>query len=149
MSRFNAFLFLLLWFLIFIHFSLKSILTIFILLSLLTLGCGEQNGKTADVETTTQKTKNQIKLDSSEYYQADVSLAMTLAEVSKVNGLSETYLKQKLGIPQYIKHPYTVLEFSRNYKFTVDDLKRIIEKHKNTRTLEIKKSLERNKEINE
>lgn len=127
---------------------MKNILIIFLIFSLITSGCGDRKGNTSAAEIASEKSGGELQLDVSELFHAEVNMEMTLLEVSKINSLSETYLKQKLVIPQYVKHPYTILELSRNYEFSSEDLKQIIEKFKNKKTLEIKKTLERNKEIN-
>lgn len=127
---------------------MKNILIIFLIFGLITAGCGDRKGNTSATEIASEKSGGELQLDVSELFHAEVNMEMTLLEVSKINSLSETYLKQKLVIPQYVKHPYTILELSRNYEFSSEDLKQIIEKFKNKKTLEIKKTLERNKEIN-
>lgn len=84
--------------------------------------------------------KEQPKLDESEKYHAVVNETMTLAEVADTNGVAISFLKQKLGIPHYVDHPYTILQLSRNYQFSVDDLKRIIGKYKDDKKIRAGKS---------
>jgi len=128
---------------------MKKIFFIFLAVGLLAMGC-EQAKKKATKEVMKEAMKNmqpkeEVKLDEPEKYHAVVEPEMTLAEVAKANKMAESFLKQKLGIPQYVNHPYTVLQLSRNYQFTVEDLKRLIENYKDKKTARSKKAAARKK----
>ena len=70
-------------------------------------------------------------LDRSEAFKADVNQEMTLSEVARKNDISLNYLKAKLGINQNIKHDYKLKQIRRNYKFTINDVKKIISDYHN------------------
>lgn len=70
-------------------------------------------------------------LDRSEAFNADVNQEMTLSEVCRKNDISLNYLKAQLGINQNIKHDYKLKQIRRNYKFTINDVKKIISDYHN------------------
>ena len=131
---------------------MKKLFFIFLAFSLLVLGCEQAKKKaTKEVMKEAMKSmqpKEEVQLDEPEKFHAVVEPEMTLAEVAKANSMTESYLKQKLGIPHYVDHPYTVLQLSRNYQFTVEDLKLLIENHKDKKTTQSKKAARRKKEKN-
>jgi hypothetical protein len=94
----------------------------------------------------TLQPKEQPKLEESQKYHAIVANDMTLAEVADTNGVALAYLKQQLGIPHYINSPYSILQLSRNYKFTLDDLRSMIDAYKDERTLQGQKTAAGEKE---
>ena len=113
---------------------MKKVLLILLIFSLLFSGCENWKKKAANEAMKSMQPVEQVQLDESEKYHAVVEEEMTLKQVADTNNMAESYLKQKLGIAHYVKHPYTVLELSRNYQFTVDDLKWIIEDYKDSKT---------------
>jgi len=130
---------------------MKKLLFVFLVFSLLTSGCDYLEKKATEEAMKSMKPKDateQLQLDESEKFHAVVELEMTLAEVADTNKVAEPFLKNKLGIAQYVTHPYTILQLSRNYKFTVDDLKRIIEQYKDDKMVQSKKTAINKKEIN-
>ncbi len=86
-------------------------------------------------------------LTPEEHYHAIVSDSMTLAEVAKVNNIGLPFLKTKLGIPQQLNYGYPVSQLKKNFRFTTEQLKTIIEDAKNRSRLndKIKKSKHQNK----
>lgn len=84
---------------------MKNVLVIFPVYSLITAGCGDWKRNTSAAEKASEKPVGELQLDAFEFLCAEVGLDMTLLEVFKVNSLSETYLKQKSGMPQYFENP--------------------------------------------
>ncbi|MCF6171170.1 MAG: hypothetical protein L3J66_09360 [Bacteroidales bacterium] len=117
-------------------------------ISLLALGCEQAKKKATREVMKSMQPKEKMQLDTAEKYHAVVEKDMTLAEVAKANNMTNSFLKQKLGIPHYVDHPYTILELSRNYQFTVEELKLLIENYRDARTVQGKKAEERKKEEN-
>ncbi|MCF6342795.1 MAG: hypothetical protein L3J31_08330 [Bacteroidales bacterium] len=125
---------------------MKKLFFLFLALSLLSLGCEQAKKKaTKEAMKSMQPKKEVVQLDAAEKYHAVVTAEMTLSEVAKANKMTESFLKQKLGIPQYVDHPYTILELSRNYKFTVEELQLLIESHRDRKTVQSKKAAQREK----
>ncbi len=109
-------------------------------------GCEQARQKaTREAMKTMMPKKEQVELEESEKFHAVVSDEMTLAQVADTNDISILLLKKMLGIPHYVDHPYSILQLSRNYKFTVADLKRIIEAQKDRQTANRKKAAEKEK----
>jgi hypothetical protein len=122
---------------------MKKLLFILIAFSLLTSSCDYVKKKATEKAVKSLQPKEleaQYQLDETEKFNATVELEMTLLQVADTNGIAISYLKQMLGIPHYVDHPYTILQLSRNYQFTVDDLKRIIDKYKDDKAVRKKKS---------
>ena len=113
---------------------MKKVFFILLAIGLLSSGCENWKKKATREAMKSMQPVEQVQLDESEKYHAVVEEEMTLKQVADTNNLAESYLKQKLGIAHYVKHPYTVLELSRNYQFTVNDLKWIIEEYKDSKT---------------
>ena len=119
---------------------MKKLLSIIFILSLLITSCDYAKEKATKEAMKSLQPKQQPQLDESKQYHAVVEEEMTLAEVADTNSVAISFLKQSLGIPHYVDHPYTVLQLSRNYQFTVGDLKLIIEAYKDKKTLQSEKS---------
>lgn len=113
---------------------MKKVIFILFAIGLLSSGCDSWKKKATNDAMKSRQPVEQVQLGESEKFHAVVEEEMTLKQVADTNNLAESYLKQKLGIAHYVKHPYTVLELSRNYQFTVDDLKWIIEDYKDSKT---------------
>ncbi len=62
---------------------------------------------------------------------AKVDSTMTLSQVAKANNIGEPYLRTELGIRNHIGKNYTVMQMSKRFKFSIDDLRKIIEDRKN------------------
>jgi hypothetical protein len=71
------------------------------------------------------------KSEKKELYVAVIDSTMTLFEVAKANNIGEPYLRTKLGIPKRIGTKYDVATMAKRFKFTLDDLRKIIEDAKN------------------
>ncbi len=130
---------------------MKKLLFVLITFSLLISACDYAKEKATNKVIKSLQPKEtpvEFQLDESEKFNAIVELDMTLAEVADTNSVSISFLKQSLGIPHYVDHPYTVLQLSRNYQFTADDLKRIIDGYKDDKAVRAKKSAAREKENN-
>ena len=130
---------------------MRKLLFILVAISLLLTSCDYAKEKAAQQVIKSLQPKEtpvEFQLDESEKYNAIVELDMTLAEVADTNSVSIAFLKQSLGIPHYVDHPYTVLQLSRNYQFTVDDLKWIIDGYKDDKAVRAKKAAAREKENN-
>lgn len=130
---------------------MRKLLFVILVFSLLTSGCDYLEKKATEQAMKTMKpkeAKEQLQLDESEKFHAVVELEMTLAEVADTNNVAEPFLKNKLGIAHYVTHPYTVLQLSRNYSFTIDNLKSIIEQYKDDKMVKSKKAAMNKKEIN-
>ena len=125
---------------------MNKLFLILLTFSLLTLGCEQAKKKATKEVMKSMQPKEKVQLEAAEKYHAVVEPEMTLAEVAKANSMAESLLKQKLGIPHYVYHPYTVLQLSRNYQFTVEELKLMIENHKDKKTARSKKAAAAEKE---
>jgi len=62
---------------------------------------------------------------------AKVDSSMTLTQVAKANNIGEPYLRTKLGIRKNVGNKYTMVEMTKRFDFSIDDLKKIIEDVKN------------------
>ncbi len=78
-------------------------------------------------------------LSPEEHYHAIVADSMTLAEVAKANNIGLPFLKTSLGIPQHLKHNYPISQLKKNFRFTTQQLKTIIEDAKNRSKVQEKK----------
>ena len=85
----------------------------------------------AAVITFACSSSNGNKSDQKELYVAVIDSTMTLFEVAKANNIGEPYLRTKLGIPKRIGTKYDIATMSKRFKFTLDDLRKIIEDAKN------------------
>jgi hypothetical protein len=129
-------------------FQMKNLLYLLFALVLLVSGCDYAKKKATEKAMKSLQPKEapvDIQLDETEKYHAVVEEQMTLAEVADTNKIAESYLKQMLGIPHYVDHPYTILQLSRNYKFTVDELKGIIDGYRDEKAMENKREVKREK----
>lgn len=133
---------------LFKFFWMKKIIFILIAFVLLASGCDYAKKKAANEAMKSiqpKETPADIKLTDTEKYHAVVEEQMTLAQVADTNRIAESFLKQMLGIPHYVDHPYTILQLSRNYKFTVEGLKGIIDNYKDEKAMDEKKAAKRKK----
>jgi hypothetical protein len=90
--------------------------------------------KTLGTENKTKTSPNIKKfpeLTPEEYFHAVVFDTMTLSQVAKKNEISLPFLKTKLGIPKSVTYDYTINQLKRNFHFTTEHLKDIIENSKN------------------
>ncbi len=62
---------------------------------------------------------------------AKIDSTMTLGQVAKANNIGEPYLRTELGIRNKIGKDYTITQMSKRFKFSIDDLRKIIEDRKN------------------
>ncbi len=62
---------------------------------------------------------------------AIIDSTMTLSEVARANQIGEPYLRTMLGIPKKIGSRYDVATMAKRFKFTLDDLRKVIEDEKN------------------
>lgn len=69
--------------------------------------------------------------NESDVYVAVIDSNMTLFEIAKANNIGEPYLRTKLGIPKKIGSKYDIVTMSKRFKFSIDDLRKIIEDEKN------------------
>jgi len=115
---------------------MKKILFIFITFSLFAFSCdyAKQKATNQVIKSIQPKERAKPNLKESEKYHAIVTNEMTLVQVADTNDIAISFLKQSLGIPHYINQPYTILQLSRNYQFTVDELKRIIDANRDKKT---------------
>jgi len=122
---------------------MKKQLFILITFSLLISACDYAKEKATNkvIESMQPKeTPVEYQLNEAEKFNAIAEPEMTLAQVADTNSVSIAFLKQQLDIPHYVDHPYTVLQLSRNYKFTVNNLKHIINNYKDDKAIRKKKS---------
>ncbi len=84
--------------------------------------------ESVDTNAITDKFPN---LTPEEHFHAIVNDTMTLREVAKINGIGEPFLKTKLGIPTNITYEYPLKQLEKNYKFTLEALKTLVEDTKN------------------
>ncbi len=73
---------------------------------------------------------------------AKIDSSMTLAQVAKANNIGEPYLRTKLGIRPNIGKSYTVAQMAQRFKFTIDDLRKIIVDRKNKQAVSRKRRME-------
>jgi len=74
-----------------------------------------------------KKTEN----DKETGFVAQIDSSMTLAQVAKANNIGEPYLRTELGIRRNVGNSYTVAQMAKRFKFSIDDLRKIIEDRKN------------------
>lgn len=105
---------------------IRNLFLLAIVFSFLAIGCSEasssKNNKEKDV------------------YVAVIDSNMTLFEIAKANNIGEPYLRTKLGIPKKIGERYDIMTMSKRFKFSLDDLRKIIEDEKNDTGKEVKTS---------
>jgi len=99
----------------------------------------EQNGKTIikfnqlnkpnqpNQSNQPQKSDQYSHLTPEEHYHAVLNDTMTLKEVAKINNIGVPFLKTKLGIPNSISYDYQLKQLKRNFRFTLNDLRKYIE----------------------
>ncbi|PLX11822.1 MAG: hypothetical protein C0598_07230 [Marinilabiliales bacterium] len=98
--------------------------------AILFLSCNNQNANRMDAKSKESKTQDSAQIINNEgQYSVQVDLEMTLSEVAKQNSISLNYLKSQLGIPASLKHDYQLKTISKNFKFTEDDIVRIINQY--------------------
>ncbi len=122
---------------------MKKIAILIIAVTLATVGCNnnkEKNQQKQQLKTQLKSTSGNTtkvlqdkfpELTPEEHFHAIVSDTMTLSEVAKVNNIGLPFLKTKLGIPQYLKYDYHIIQLKKNYRFTIQKLKKLIEDSKN------------------
>lgn len=96
--------------------SIKSLI-IGILVSISLLSCN----------SSTQENKSEEPVS----FVAIVDSSMTLTQVAIANNIGEPYLRTVLGIRKNVGNKYTIVEMTKRFNFTIDDLKKIIEDRKN------------------
>jgi hypothetical protein len=123
---------------------MKKIIVLLISVAFLSVACNNngdkrQNRQQSSEKSVTKKTsgKKNIKTDKfpqltpEEHFHAVVYDTMTLSQVAKENNVGLPFLKTKLGIPNSVKRDYTIKQLKRNFRFTTERLKEIIEDAKN------------------
>ncbi len=110
--------------------SLKSLLII-VLVSISIISCN-----TGTKENNTEEEKGFV---------ANIDSSMTLTQVAKLNNIGEPYLRSKLGIPKNIGKSYTVAKMAKQFKFSLNDLRKIIEDRKNDQAARRKKKIDPDK----
>ena len=88
--------------------------------------------------------QNKYGLSNNEQFNAIAFGYMTLSQVADTNNISLNFLKQELGIPDYIKQDYKIEQIGKNYKFNANDVKKIINDQKNKETAKQKKQQTKN-----
>ena len=83
--------------------------------------------------------------DEQQGFVANIDSSMTLGQVAKLNNIGEPYLRTKLGIPKNIGKSYTVAKMAKQFKFSIDDLRKIIEDRKNDQAARRKKKADGDK----
>ncbi|MFK5856631.1 MAG: hypothetical protein QM503_10905 [Bacteroidota bacterium] len=73
---------------------------------------------------------------------ATIDSTMTLAQVAKANNIGEPYLRTELGIRRNVGNSYTVVEMAKRFKFSLDDLRKVIEDRKNKQAASQKRKME-------
>jgi len=71
----------------------------------------------------------------------DINMEMTLSEVAKKNSINLNYLKSELGIPTSLKHDYQLKTISKNFKFDIKDIERIINQYHNDKIEKVKNNV--------
>jgi len=74
---------------------------------------------------------DRVDKDTNTGFVAQIDSTMTLAQVAKTNNIGEPYLRTKLGIRSNVGNSYTVAKMAKQFKFSLDDLRKIIEDRKN------------------
>jgi len=85
------------------------------------------------------------KKDENRGFSATIDSTMTLAQVAKANNIGEPYLRTELGIRHNIGKSYTIAQMAERFKFSIDDLRKIIEDRKNKQAAAIKMKEEKAK----
>jgi len=62
---------------------------------------------------------------------AKIDSTQTLTQIAKANNIGEPFLRTKLGVPDKIGKSYTITKLAKHFKFSIDDLRKIIEDQKN------------------
>ncbi len=134
---------------------MKKIAMLLIAVVLVSFGCNQNKTKTekAQQQVTTDKEKNVEpkamkdkfpNLTPEEHFHAVVNDTMTLREVAKINGIGEPFLKTELGVPATINYEYPLRQLKKNYKFTLQTVKNLVEDTKN-RSASLAKEREKKK----
>jgi len=101
------------------------------------------SGNEAAIEKERQE-KDKYGLSNNEQFNAIVFGYMTLSQTADTNNISLNFLKQELGIPDYIKQDYKIEQIGKNFKFNVNDVKKIINNQKNKEIAKQKKQQNQN-----
>ena len=132
---------------------MKKIAMLLIAVVFISFGCNQNQNKKAQHQVTADNQKsvdtNAItdkfpNLTPEEHFHAIVNDTMTLREVAIINGIGEPFLKTKLGIPTNITYEYPLRQLKKNYKFTLEALKTLVEDTKN-RSASLAKEREKKK----
>lgn len=123
------------------NFILITFISVFVFIS-----CNNQNDKDTNAKSEIQKTQDSIKMandgfSNDKQYKADVNFDMKLSEVAKKNSINLNYLKSELAIPSNITHDYQLKTISKNFKFTIEDVEKIITQYHNEKTARIKSNV--------
>ncbi len=124
---------------------MKKIIVLLTAAVFLMVSCNQNSDKKQNLRQTVEKTAKKTGtadtknitaqkfpgLSPDEYYHAVVFDTMTLSQVAKANNIGLPFLKTKLGIPNSVKYDYTIKQLKKNFKFTTEYLKEIIEDSKN------------------
>ena len=86
---------------------------------------------------------DRVKKDKDTGFVAQIDSTMTLTQVAKANNIGEPYLRTELGVRHNIGKNYTIAQMAKRFKFSIDDLRKIIEDRKNKQAETIKRKKER------
>lgn len=120
-------------------------LTLITFISVIIL-CSCNNQKTKDVngksklEITQDSLKN-ISSATNSQDELNINMDMTLSEVAKKNSINLNYLKTELGIPTSLNHDYQLKTISKNFKFDIKDIERIIKRYHFEKSTRIKNNV--------
>ena len=129
--------------------KMKYLSTLLIVVLFMGVACNQQTKDAKQHRQTTHRQTPAKKVDddnkvsgetSGEYYHAVVYDSMTLSQVAKANNIGLPFLKTKLGIPKSVTYDYSIKQLKKNFRFTTDRLKSIIEDSKNRTAVFSKKS---------
>jgi len=118
------------------------LITLFLLIA--TLSCNshkvKEMGSKSEIGITHDSLENtNSDLNSEGKY--DINMEMTLSEVAKKNSINLNYLKSELGIPTSLKHDYQLKTISKNFKFDIKDIERIIIQYHNDKIEKVKNNV--------
>ncbi|PLX01989.1 MAG: hypothetical protein C0595_12465 [Marinilabiliales bacterium] len=123
---------------------MKHLILIALIAVITLFSCNNQNSKVENSKSKIEITQDSLRnnnsgLDSITKY--NINMDMTLSEVSKKNSINLNYLKSELGIPASLKHDYQLKTISKNFKFEIKDIERIIKQYHNDRIERIKNNV--------
>ncbi len=114
-------------------------------ISVITLfSCNNQNSKDVNGKSKLEITQDSLKNISSgtdAQEELNINMDMTLSEVSKKNSINLNYLKTELGIPTSLNHDYQLKTISKNFKFDIKDIERIIKQYHSDKRARIKNNV--------